>query len=128
MNRNFFNIRKLYCSGFVFGWILLLSIFPVKALESKITQQLQVQRQNYIQAFQRENTELLTKYYGQDIRLMPEANPTIFGIKHAQLFFEALFARFEVVAYTRTMTHTLDMQSRFVEMGRFELKMKNPQG
>jgi ketosteroid isomerase-like protein len=90
-----------------------------------ISDLLDKQRSNYIKAMQTQNSRLMSQYYASDVRLMPEANPTIMQKENALIYFNAFFQRFDIKRYNREKIEVLDMGRFISEMGQFELEMTN---
>jgi ketosteroid isomerase-like protein len=96
---------------------------PAK-LDASTREQLEQARSRYIKGVVRENASTLLMYHAAGARVMPEANPTIFGKANAQLYFQALFNRFDVQGYDKSPVHFIDMGSKIAEIGDFDLKMQ----
>jgi ketosteroid isomerase-like protein len=80
-------------------------------------------RSNYITAMRQENPVGIAGYYAESLRLMPEFQKTIVGRKNALLYFRAFAARYDIVSYNRNVIEVLDLGSRIVEIGLFEMKV-----
>lgn len=124
-NIGLFSITRLRYIGFLWA---LVGVGRVFASDIQLAEEFDVKRAAYSKGMMTEDSQLLAQYYADDIRLMPEANPTILGKTNAQLFFAALFVRFDVTAYQRVQTDVVIMDDHRAEIGNFELKMTNSQG
>ena len=110
------------------SFIALYLCISTSAALASTKQTFNQQRSDYEHAFKSENPQFILKYYDNDVRLMPEANPTIFSADHARLYFQTLFERFEIEHYVRTHAETLDMGEQMAEFGFFSLKLIEKSG
>jgi ketosteroid isomerase-like protein len=78
---------------------------------------------DYIKSMLEKRPELLSPYYAEDIRLMPEFQKTIFTRRNALLYHKAFSSRFNIKGYTRETLDILDLDSRIVETGVFALQL-----
>ncbi|UZR97564.1 nuclear transport factor 2 family protein [Chondrinema litorale] len=81
-------------------------------------------RSVYIKSMLENTPELLSSYYDEDVRLMPEFQKTIFSGEDAQAYFNAFAERFELEEYNREKIEILDLGKRVVELGNFTMKLK----
>lgn len=68
--------------------------------------------------------EILQPYYAENIRLMPEFQKTIMNKSNALRYHKAFSSRFNVLEYSMTELEILDLGSRVVELGTFNMKLK----
>jgi len=87
----------------------------------------------YIRNFAKDYTEMYTKmdfsnvkeYYSDSIRIMPEFQKTILSHENAEKYYNAFFNRFKIKSYTRNVGEILDLDSRFMEIGTFDMSMSD---
>lgn len=113
-------------------FFLAMSIFFVLSANANVNKKtqeiLQQYREIYIAALVSEDSKALLTHHAEQTRLMPEANPTIFGRENASLYFEAFFERFEIDQYEKKPLKYIDMGEAIMEVGTFRLKMRNAKG
>lgn len=98
------------------------------SLDTQTLSKLEQARTNYIKGVMRENTSTLLMHHALSVRIMPEANPTIFGKANAELYFKALFKRFDVKGYNKSPMNFIDMGTKVAEIGAFDLEMQTKGG
>lgn len=81
-------------------------------------------RSDYIESFEKENPEILFKYYSENIRIMPELQKTIFGNTNVLSYHKAFQKRFQINSYKREQLEIIDMGSEILEIGKFSFEMK----
>lgn len=84
---------------------------------------LQRHRSAHVQALLDGNATFLSSVAGEDLRLMTESQPTVFGTGNVAGYYRALFERFTVTACTRESLGGFDLGARVVEIGRFTQKL-----
>ncbi|MDB4292980.1 hypothetical protein N9954_06180 [Maribacter sp.] len=84
-------------------------------------------RADYIQSMLDKNPEIISSYYSEAIRLMPEFQKTILKKENAILYHNAFFKRFDIAEYSREKMEIFNLGARIVEHGRFTLKMVSQQ-
>lgn len=80
---------------------------------------------DYEQAILTHNPDLVSGYWADDVRLMPEYQKTMMGKENAELYLYAFADRFEISQYSRDKLEMLDLGSRIVEFGTFTMKATN---
>ena len=119
------------------GWLLLaagliatLGITPGFAHDTKpnaVTEALRASltkfRSDYIGAVLDGKPEVLSSYYADNIRLMPEYQKTILGKTNVFSYHKAFGARFLVHEYVREEREIIDLGSKVVEIGGFTMKL-----
>lgn len=97
-------------------------------IDQPLAQILNQYRIDYTQAMLAENVEELLKHYATNTRLMPEANPSIFGKENAKRYFDELFKRFKIENYKKSATDFIPLADKLIaESGTFKLTMFNKQ-
>ncbi|MCF2949426.1 DUF4440 domain-containing protein [Paraglaciecola aquimarina] len=103
--------------------------YAKSGVKTDVAKILNQHRTDYTQAMLAENTVALLNQYSTDTRLMPEANPTIFGKENAKHYFDSLFERFDIQSYKKSATDFIPIANKLIaESGAFELTMLNKQG
>ncbi len=124
MNSIFFNKKVIK-----YLFILMLAWVHFAFAQSELTSEtVSAQRADYTKGMLNEDIDLITEYFETQVRLMPEAFPTVMGLVNARAYFEAMFRQFDIVDYQRTAIEQLNMGAYVASFGRFTLKMTNPSG
>ncbi|HEY9048537.1 MAG TPA: nuclear transport factor 2 family protein [Ohtaekwangia sp.] len=80
---------------------------------------LKAYRSGYTQCMLEKKPDLLTSYYVDNVRLMPEFQKTVVGKDHALLYHKAFLSRFTVKEYTRKELEITDLGQQILEVGKF---------
>ena len=80
-------------------------------------------RTDYVKSVFEGRPELSSPYYAERVRLMPEFQKTILGKASATAYDRAFAARFAVHEFRRDVVEILELGSRLMESGTFQLKM-----
>ena len=80
-------------------------------------------RSDYVRSMLNQKPELITGYYAEDVRLMPEFQQTVMGKSNALSYLKAFSARFSVQQWDSEEVETLDLGSRIVELGLFTTRL-----
>ena len=80
-------------------------------------------RTDYVKSVLEGRPELSSPYYAERVRLMPEFQKTILGKASATAYDRAFAARFAVHEFRRDVVEILELGSRLMESGTFQLKM-----
>ncbi|MFD2586026.1 hypothetical protein ACFSQJ_03745 [Croceitalea marina] len=85
-------------------------------------------RKDYEAMYRNENFRLVQDRYGENVRLMPEFQETVLGLIPSAMYYVAFFERFEIDSYGRENIEILDLESRVVELGRFQMNISDIEG
>ena len=67
--------------------------------------------------------ELITNYYADSIRLMPEFQQAILGKNNTIFYYKAFLARFDVNEFARKEIEVLDLGGQVIEIGKITIRM-----
>jgi ketosteroid isomerase-like protein len=89
--------------------------------------------QQFIRDFTKDYTGMYTEmdfsnvkeYYSDSIRVMPEFQKTILSLENAEKYYKAFFNRFKIKSYTRNIDEILDLDSKLMEIGTFDMSMSD---
>lgn len=131
---NFLTNPKVQNMKKLFNFPLILLLFLLNNIIAKAENESDTDNKNYtfLENFNRDyekamlesNPDLLTKYWAEDIRLMPEFQKTVMGKTNAEKYQDAFIDRFDILEYSRKKLETLDLNSRIVEFGTFTMTLK----
>lgn len=127
MNNQIAKSPKDVVSILIYLW-LLTTAHVTSASSDIMNKHFQDQIDGYEKAIRQEKLKQVAQYFADDIRLMPEANPTILGKTHATHFFDQLFSTFQILDYKRTLVDTLDISNHKVVLGNYFLAIRNAEG
>lgn len=122
--------QRQHPSYFLKTLVIVLAIsLPVAAysadrVDKKMARYLDEFRESYSQSWMSGNPDLITRYYADDVRLMPEFQLTVMGRGNAALYHRAFSERFSVNKAERAQMEILDLGAQLMELGTFELDFK----
>ncbi|MEQ9439376.1 MAG: nuclear transport factor 2 family protein [Cyclobacteriaceae bacterium] len=113
---------------FVFLFAILTSLpgvsgFAQPRADEATIAYLQKFRSAYARGMLDAQPELITAYYDEAVRLMPEFQKTVMGHAHASSYHQAFLTCFTVQNYDRTETEIIDLGTQVVEIGSFSMKV-----
>jgi ketosteroid isomerase-like protein len=76
---------------------------------------------DYVKSFLEGKPGLLTPYYSEKIRVMPELQKTLTGKTNVAQYYVAFLKRFEVKAFKRDKIEILDLGGQVMEIGRIAM-------
>ena len=109
--------------------IVLAATLPIAAystdrVDKKTARYLDEFRESYSKSWLSGNPDLITRYYADDVRLMPEFQQTVMGRENATLYHRAFSERFGVTKVERNRMEVLDLGAQLMEMGVFKLVLE----
>lgn len=78
-------------------------------------------KEKYIQMYLEEDFSSINQFYSDSIRIMPEFQKTIISKENSNKYYKAFFDRFEIVDYDRKIYEILNLGSRIMELGTFNM-------
>ncbi len=84
--------------------------------------------EKYTQMYQNEDFSIVKDFYSDSIRLMPEFQETVMDLEDVASYYKALFERFTIKEYNRSIHEMLDLGSRIIEIGQFNMKLSDLEG
>jgi ketosteroid isomerase-like protein len=96
---------------------------PAPAASSDHQTFLRQHRANHVRALLEGDASFLAAVAAEDIRLMTESQPTVFGAANAVAYYRALLNRFTVSECTRESLGSFDFGARVVEIGRLRHRL-----
>jgi ketosteroid isomerase-like protein len=94
-----------------------------QAMEEKTIAHLKKFRSDYSKSMLEKKPELISRYYSENVRLMPEFQKTVIGEANALSYHQAFLTRFDILEYSRTEVEALALGSRVVEVGMFTMQL-----
>jgi len=93
--------------------------------QNKTTEFINRFREKYIQMHLKEDFSIVKQFYSDSIRIMPEFQETLLGLNNSEKYYTALYERFNIEGYNRTIKEILDLGSRVIEIGNFSMKLSD---
>jgi ketosteroid isomerase-like protein len=119
------NLRKIIFLTSVLVSCNLACVFPQPSLspKEKTKTYLDKFRIDYSSGMMNKDPGIISAYYANNIRLMPEFQKTIMGKSNAELYHKAFLSRFDIKKYSRDKIEILDLGTRVVELGSFTMNI-----
>ena len=79
----------------------------------------------YIKMYTDMDFSHIKPYYNDSIRIMPEFQKTILSKENSEKYYQAFFNRFKITSYDRTVYEIIDLGSRIMEIGTFNMSFSD---
>lgn len=120
-------IRCRLRAGFLLLLLMLPAVVradtPAHSVSPAHQVALQRHRSQYAEALLAGDATRLAVASSDELRLMTESQPTVFGPANVAAYYRAYLARFTVSAYAREAAGQIDLGARIVEFGRFSERL-----
>lgn len=109
------------------AFLICLIIFHSNGLFSQLsaTEVIDSFNKKYIQMYLEEDFSIVKPFYSDSIRMMPEFQETILSLQNSEKYYHAFHERFSINDYSRTIKEILDLGTRVIEIGHFNIELSD---